>query len=124
MANARKRKEDRYPELQGARCRLVVTAMKVEGRWSEEAFNFLEDLAAARALDAPRILQGSARQHWKKRWAAFLAVAGMRALADTLLFNTASQTPAHEGQGPTPGQLLGNEAHGEAPEVSRMPARA
>ena len=56
MADARKRKEDRYPELRGTRCRLVVTAMEVGGRWSEEAYNFLEDLAAARALDASRIL--------------------------------------------------------------------
>ena len=119
-----KRKEKRYPELQGARCRVVVTAMKVGGHWSEEARNFLEELAAARALDAPRILQKSASQHWKKRWSAFLTVAGMRAFADTLLYGTASHTEIHEGSGPELGQLLGLEPHGEAPENSRLPLRA
>ena len=60
MAEARKRKKTRYPELQGARCRLVVTAMKVGGRWSEEAHDFVADLAAARARYAPRLLKASA----------------------------------------------------------------
>ena len=32
LADARKRKEKRYPELRGTRCRLVVTAMKVGER--------------------------------------------------------------------------------------------
>ena len=124
MVDARKRKTQRYPELQGTRCRLVVTAMEVGGRWSEEAHDFLEGLAAARARDAPRILQGSAFQHWKKRWAAFLAVAGMRAYADTLLYGSASHTQVYEGQGPELGQLLGQEPHSEAPETSRLPLRA
>ena len=46
MADARKRKETRYPELcRSNRCKLVVTAMEVGGRWSEEAFEFLDLLA-------------------------------------------------------------------------------
>ena len=53
LAEARKDKETRYPELLGGtRCRLVVTAMEVGGRWSEEAHLFLETLAAAKATEA------------------------------------------------------------------------
>ena len=42
MADARKRKERRYPELcrRDTRCTLVVTAMEVGGGWSEEAHTF------------------------------------------------------------------------------------
>ena len=38
MADARKRKETRYPELcRSNRCKLVVTALEMGGRWSEKA---------------------------------------------------------------------------------------
>ena len=50
LAEARKDKERKYPELlTGTRCRLVVVAMEVGGRWSEEAHYFLEALAEARS---------------------------------------------------------------------------
>ena len=63
LRDARRRKERRYPELlEGNRCRLVVTAMEIGGRWSEEAYDFLVALAAAKAEDAPRLLQGSTFQ--------------------------------------------------------------
>ena len=112
MADARKRKEQRYHELcQGARCRLVVTAMEVGGRWSEEAFDFLSLLAQARARDAPQVLQGSAYHMWKRRWQAMLSVAGMKAFADILLHDTARSTEALEGVQPTMGQILGDDPH-------------
>ena len=60
LQDARKRKERRYPELlEGNRCRLVVTAMKIEERWSKGAYDFLVALAAAKAEDALRLLQRS-----------------------------------------------------------------
>ena len=57
---ARRRKEGKYPELLNTRrCRLVVTAMEVGGRWSEEAWTFLTLLAEARARTAPRLQERS-----------------------------------------------------------------
>ena len=53
-----------------------------------------------------------------------VSVADMRAFADTLLHGTAADTAVVAGRGPTLGQLLGDEPHEEAPEVSRMPVRA
>ena len=53
-----------------------------------------------------------------------LAVAGMRAFADTLLTGTARSTDACGGEGPTLGQLLGDEPHEGATEASRLPLRA
>ena len=54
VVEARRRKETRYPELLEAdRCRLVVFACEVGGRWSAEAVEFIYLLAIARARSAP-----------------------------------------------------------------------
>ena len=95
--------------------------MEVGGRWSSEANDFLQTLAEGRALNAPQALRGSTKKAWLRRWTAFLSVAGMRAFADTLLYNTAGHTALREGEGPELGQLLGNEPHEEAPTCSRLP---
>jgi hypothetical protein len=68
MVDARRRKEKRYPELLNSRrCRLVVTAHETGGRWSEEAYNFVLQLVAAKARSAPRLLQVSALFTWTRR---------------------------------------------------------
>ena len=55
---ARRRKDTKYPELLNSRrCRLVVTAMEIGGRWSAEAWTFLSLLARARAEAAPQSFQ-------------------------------------------------------------------
>ena len=125
MADARKRKEDRYPELlRGTRCQLVVTAMEVGGRWSEEAHDFLQSLAYTAANDSPPALRGSAYQAWKRRWAAFVSVAGMRAFADTLLHDIARNIALPKGEGPELGALLGAEPHEGEIIALRLPLRA
>ena len=46
----RQRKEDKYSELlRTRRCRLIVAAMKIRGRWPEEVWTFLTVLAKAKA---------------------------------------------------------------------------
>ena len=45
---ARRDKEDKYPEfLCSQRCALVVVAVETGGRWSQEAADFVEELAFA-----------------------------------------------------------------------------
>ena len=111
LAEARRDKEHRYPELlRGTRCKLVVTAMEIGGRWSEEVHCFLEMLAMGRARDAPQALRGSVYQACMKRWSVLIAVAGMRSLADSLLEKTGT-SELHEGELPTLGQLLCQEVH-------------
>ena len=113
MADARKRKEARYPELcrPGTRCKLVVAAMEVGGRWSTETYDFLTTLASGSAQGAPRELQGSTYHAWKRRWTAMLSVTAMKAFADTLVRDSAQGTEVGGGAAPTLGQLLGQEAH-------------
>ena len=59
LRRTRRRKEQTYPELHGAggRARLVVLAAEVGGRWSNEAAQFLGELAAFKASTAPEILR-------------------------------------------------------------------
>ena len=59
LTDARRRKEVAYPELVGnaARARLVVLALEVGGRWSDEAWQFTRLLAGARARDEPPLLR-------------------------------------------------------------------
>ena len=59
-------KERRYPELSGqfVRSRLVV----VGGRWSEEACDFLQQLAKAKVRGEPFSLQRRAEAAWLLRW--------------------------------------------------------
>jgi len=86
LTEARKRKVRRYPELAGAqRCKLVVAAMEVGGRWSEEAWAFLELLAHAKARSAPAILRRSTEYCLLRRWTGMIAVATQAAFAGTLL---------------------------------------
>jgi hypothetical protein len=58
LAEARRRKERTYPELmERCRCRLVVLALEVGGRWSDEALDFVRTLARARIKSAPELLR-------------------------------------------------------------------
>ena len=56
---ARRRKERRYPELSGHnnRCRLVVLAGEVGGRWSDETRTFIRSLARFKARSEPPLLR-------------------------------------------------------------------
>ena len=126
LADSSKRKKARYPELvrPGSRCALVFAGMEVGGRWAQEAYDFVTTLAAARARDAPPALQGSTYYAWVRRWTSMLAVAGMRAFADTQLTGNARSTDACGGEAPLLGELLGEEPHEGAAECSRLPLRA
>ena len=60
LTRAREDKERKCAELlESERCRLVVVALEMGGRWSTEATEFMDSLAA-RAREAPRILWRSA----------------------------------------------------------------
>ena len=60
---ARKKREQTYPELlEARRCRLVVLAFEVGGRWSNESLDFVRRLARAKARSQPEWLRASAAQ--------------------------------------------------------------
>ena len=84
--HAELRKRRRYPELTAARrCRLVVVAVEVGGRWGPDARQLIRALARERSTEAPPWVRAAACAGWTARWAAVVAVAVQRALATSLL---------------------------------------
>ena len=118
---AKKDKVRRYPEFQSAsRCRLVVAGMEVGGRWSTEAAEFLEQLAWQRVRDTPERLRRATALALERRWAELVSVSAMKALADTLLYNTAQTTTVGDDGVPRVGELLDGVRYSVGPEASRL----
>ena len=54
LLQAKREKEAAYPELTGpGKCRLVVVAIETGGRWSDEAVDFVTQLALAKTKEVP-----------------------------------------------------------------------
>ena len=123
LDRARRRKERTYRELlRQGRARLVVLALEVGGRWSEEARSFLRLLAQARARSALDILRRGTQQAFLSRWSALLSVAAQRAFALSLLELPHTWAIA-DGEPPDLGNVLADARWEEAPLPSRMPLR-
>ena len=67
---AERRKISTYPELVGphSRAKLVVLALEVGGRWSEQTCAFLSQLADTRARQETPLMRRRAEQAWRLRW--------------------------------------------------------
>lgn len=118
---ARRRKEAKYAELlRSRRCRLVVVALEVGGRWSEEALEFVRLLARAKARAYPRLLRKSAQLAWASRWSGLLAIAAQRAFARTLLELPVDEVGC-DGDAPPLEDVLHADRLMEPPGPSRMP---
>ena len=119
---ARWRKEAKYAELLSSRrCRLVVVALEVGGRWSDEALDFIWLLARSKARRYPRLLRKSAQLAWTSRWTGLLAVAAQRALANTLLELPVDEVGC-DGDVPCLEDVLHAGRLVEPPMPSRLPA--
>ena len=97
LRRARQRKVRTYPELVGrhARAKLVVLAVEVGGRWSEEVCSFL-------SRGENQLLRKRVEQAWRLRWGSLLACTAARAVATSLLElpgargSDGSTPPSHE----------------------------
>ena len=107
LTAARKRKEQKYPELlHTRRCKLVVVAMEVGGRWSEEAWAFLTLLAQAKARTAPKGQKRSTEYCLLRRWSGMIAVAAQTAYAGSLLEEGTGKNPLCDDVLPDWGEVL------------------
>ena len=120
LRDARRRKEQTYPELlRSRRCKWVVLGLEVGGRWSQEAPSFIKLLAQHKARQAPPILQHSITTALIARWSALLTHAAQQAFAATLV-ETPQALASHtntKGNEPIFSQLLA-----EAPPKPPQPA--
>jgi len=118
---ARARKERKYHELLASRrCRLVVLALEVGGRWSEEAVRFVRLLAKAKARTVPPLMRSAAVAAFFHRWTGIMAVAAQRALAATLLELPVDDAEGVDGDTPALEEVLGDGRLLEAPLPSRL----
>ena len=95
-AAEKRKREQTYPEFFSAeRCRLLVVGMETGGRWSEQAYSFLELLAWDRAQGVSPALQRPTALAWLRRWTSMVSVATMCSFAETLLYGGAqlAETP-------------------------------
>ena len=107
-----------YPELlRGGRCKLVVVALEVGGRWSTEAASFIRQLAQTRCRAAPAALQTATAQAYIARWSALLTHAAQTAFAKSLLFEDLWLHTAGDGESPLLSDLL--DLRTTPPDISR-----
>ena len=112
-----------YPELHtAARCRLVIIALEIGGRWSEEAADFIRRAASARARGDPVSLRRAAAAAYAHRWVGIASVAAQRALASSLLELPVSEdgVDGEEADFPT---VLAEASWDEPPAPSRLGPR-
>ena len=120
IANIEDIKASTYPELvSSTRCKFLVLAGEVGGRWSATICHLIRDLAAAKSQEAAPRLRKSAAFGWENWWWSMISVATQNALAATLVDDAPHMLHAWEGSAPSFGILL----HGEAPAESRLPLR-
>ena len=116
---ARRSKERTYPELlRSPRCRLVVLALEVAGRWSDEAALFVRLLARCRARSAPAILRNSCVAGFATRWAALLSFAAARAFATSLLRLPPANAANVDGPAPDLSEVLADAQSCTAPPLA------
>ena len=92
------------------RCRLVVMALEVGGRWSEEAIRFIQLLARAKARSQPAILRKAAEECYRRRWTGLVAMAAQRAFAASLLGGPLGGLACVDGEAPPLGDVLAGSA--------------
>ena len=86
LADACAGKRATYHELTaGGRCRLIVFAVEVGGRFGADALDLMEQLAWARARASPAYLRRAAAFGFSRRWARLAAVAAASSWAVSVL---------------------------------------
>ena len=113
-AAAQRKRRYVYPELRtAARCRLVIIALEIGGRWSD---------ASARARGDPVSLRPAVAAAYAHRWVGIASVAAQRALASSLLELPVSEdgVDGEEADFPT---VLAEASWEEPPAPSRLGPR-
>ena len=108
--DARKDKENAYPELlRSRRCALVVVALETGGRWSSEAVQFVEDLSYAKSRGVQPRLRFAAALAYKRRWSRLLSCAASKAFATSLVSPTGKLQLTCDGVEPDLSDVLDRE---------------
>lgn len=121
IAHAEADKASTYPEFStSTRCKLIVLAFEVGGRWSQQAVDFVWALAKSKAATVPPLLRRAAEQAYFHRWTGMLAFAAGNAFAASLLEEPLDGTYNINGEEPDVLDVLADARLIEGPEISRM----
>ena len=108
MEEAARTKRRHYRDVVAARrCRFVVAAMEVGGRWGQEAFDLIRHMAKARARSAPGWLRRTLEAAHARRWTGLIAAAAQSAYAATLGEDDEDVGLCRDAPPPTWSELLG-----------------
>ena len=106
LAEAKRRKENRYSDVvRSRRCHLITAGVETGGRWDKPLANFIRQLAKAKARCAPKLSQLAAWTWWLRRWTGMRAVATQDAFANSLV-QEVMDTWLPDGDGPDYGSLV------------------
>ena len=107
LSQARLDKERKYPELlESGRCRLVVVAIETGGRWSDEAVDFIWQLATAKARESPSFIRHQAALAWERRWTRMLSTVCAVSFAASMTELSASTDRPTDGETPSLAEVL------------------
>ena len=106
LLQARVDKENLYPELLNGRCRLVVVALETGGRWSNEAVDFIWQLAQARAREVPSFVTHQMALVWERRWTRMLSTVCAVSFAGSLVGPSHADVCITEGDMPSLTEVL------------------
>ena len=123
ITRAEEAKRVTYHDLvASSRCRLVVLACEVGGRWSDTCVAFVRKCAALRAQGAPPLLRVAAQAAWAARWwAMMLGVAQQTTLAATLVEPSFPTLDALAGEAPPLADVLPGRAASPSVTLACMP---
>ena len=122
LQRTRRDHETTYRDLIASdRAHLAILGCEVGGRWDPEALSILRQLAAAKAREAPSLIQRSTQMAWHRRWLSLLSVATQTSLAESLLQPSGPQRAEFDGCTP-----LCSEIRDDSPPAfcSRLPLRS
>ena len=123
LHTSRQNKERTYPELAGSnRCRLVVLAMEVGGRWSPEAAIFPPAARPNESPGNPRTFAAHLGGFTHRTMVSYFTHAAMQAFAASLLNQSADSALSGDGVLSPPGRLV-TQAPSTPTAPSRIPGR-
>ena len=123
LERARRVHEDTYAEICSSdRAKLVILGSELEGRLSPDALTILRKLSAAKARQAPELLQRSVQFAWHSRWLNLLSITVQVAVAESLLRPGTTSTAERDGPCPHLLEPLVDRSL-DPPSFSRLPLR-
>ena len=83
-----------------------MARVEVGGRWDPAAYEFLLQVARAKARSAPRVLRQALTASWLRRWTGMIAFAVHDAYAASLVEEVPVDTTGTDGPLPALGDVL------------------